>query len=199
MSLEEILLNLANNNFTYEYVIIFFILSIIGLSLPIPYSLIIITNVYVFGWIGFFIMILSVPFGSFITFVYIKKFTNLLKKIKFFQKIYNKKLNNKIKFHNNIYILFFARNFLPFFLVSAVLALTNISLKKYLYITIIGTFANILLMTLIINSIRDSIIGYNDIIISWTDPRFILPLIILLLFLYLGKKMNLKLYDNNSD
>ena len=66
MFVEEILLYLANNNFTYEYVLIFFILSIIGFSLPIPYTLIIITNVYVFGWIGFFIVILSLPLGTFI-------------------------------------------------------------------------------------------------------------------------------------
>ena len=195
---EEILLYLVNNNFTYEYVLIFFILSIIGISFPIPYTLIIIINVYVFGWIGFFIVILSLPLGTFITFVYIKKFSNLIKKIKFFHKIYNKKLNNKIKFHKNIYILFFARAFLPLFLSSVAFSLTNISLKKYLYITIIGTFSNLLLVTLIINSIRDSIMNYNDVVISWRDPRFILPLIILLLFVYIGKKINLKLYNDNS-
>ena len=198
MWIEEILLYLANNNFTYEYVFVFFILSIIGLSLPIPYTLIIIINVYVFGWIGFFIVLFSVPLGSLATFFYVKKFSNLIKKIKIFNKIYNKGLNHKIKFHNNIYILFFIRAFTPFFLASTALSLTNIKLKKYLYITIIGTFSNIFLVTLIINSIRDSIISYNDIVISWRDPRFILPIVILLLFLYLGKKMNLKLYDNNS-
>jgi len=195
---EEILLYLVSNNFTYEYVLIFFVLSIIGISLPIPYTLIIIINVYVFGWIGFFIVILSLPLGTFITFVYIKKFSKLIKKIKFFHKIYNKKLNNKIKFHKNIYILFFARAFLPLFLSSVAFSLTNISLKKYLYITIIGTFSNLLLITLIINSVRDSIINYNDVVINWRDPRFILPLIILLLFVYMGKKMNLKLYNDNS-
>ena len=73
MLVEEFLLYLANNNFTYEYVFIFFILSVIGLSLPIPYTLIIILNVYVFGWIGSFIMILSVPLGSLITFFCVKK------------------------------------------------------------------------------------------------------------------------------
>jgi len=195
---EEILLYLVSNNFTYEYVLIFFVLSIIGISLPIPYTLIIIINVYVFGWIGFFIVILSLTLGTFITFVYIKKFSKLIKKIQFFHKIYNKKLNNKIKFHKNIYILFFARAFLPLFLSSVAFSLTNISLKKYLYITIIGTFSNLLLITLIINSVRDSIINYNDVVINWRDPRFILPLIILLLFVYMGKKMNLKLYNDNS-
>jgi|TARA_B100001964_G_scaffold2597_1_gene2923 uncharacterized membrane protein YdjX (TVP38/TMEM64 family) len=198
MSIEEILLYLANNNFSYKHIFIFFIFSIIGLSLPIPYTLIIIINVYVFGWIGFFIVILSIPFGSLITFFYVKKFSNLIKKIKFFHRIYNKKINKKIKFQNNIYILILARAYLPFYLTSVAFSLTNISIKKYLYLTIIGTFINTLLMSFIINSIRDSIISYNDVVISWKDPLFILPSIILLLFVFLNKKIKMKLYENNN-
>ena len=74
----------------------------------------------------------------------------------------------------------------------------NMSIKKYICITIIGTFFNILLVSLIINSIRDSIISYNNVIISWHDPRFFLPLVILLLFVYIGKKINIKLFDDNN-
>ena len=198
MPIEEILLYLANNNFTYEYVLIFFILSIIGFSLPIPYTLIIITNVYVFGWVGFFLVILSVPLGSLITFFYVKKFSNFIRKIKFFHKIFQNKLNNTIKFYNNIYVLIFIRATMPFFLVSAILPLTNMSINKYLYITIIGTFSHILLCSLITNSVRDSIINYNDIVISWNDPRFFLSLIILFSFVYLGKKINTKLFNDNN-
>ena len=198
MLVEEFLLYLANNNFTYEYVFIFFILSVIGLSLPIPYTLIIILNVYVFGWIGSFIMILSVPLGALITFFYIKKFSNFIKKIKFFHKIYNNKLNKKINLHNNLYIFFIARATLPFYLVSVIFSLTKISLIKYLFITTIGTMMNILLVSSIINSIRDSIISYNDIVISWKDPRFFLPLILLFVLVYFGKKMNIKLFNDKN-
>jgi len=199
MPVEEILLYLANNNFTYEYVFIFFILSIIGLSLPIPYTLIIVSNVYVFGWLGFFIVLLSVPLGSLITFFYVKKFSNFIKKIKFFHTIYNNKLYDKIKLHKNIYILFFSRATLPFFLVSLAFSLMNMSLKKYLTITIVGTFSNILLVSFIINNIRDSIISYNDVVITWSDPRFFLPLIVLLLFVFISKKINLKFFDYNNN
>ena len=198
MLVEEILLYLANNNFTYEYVLIFFILSIIGFSLPIPYTLIIITNVYVFGWLGFFLVILSVPLGSLITFFYVKKFTNFIRKIKLFHKIFENKLINKIKFYNNIYILILTRATVPFFLASVIFSLTNISIKKYLYTTIIGTFSYIFLCSLIINSVRDSIINYNDIIISWNDPRLFLSLIIMLLLVFFGKKINTKLFNNNK-
>ena len=198
MPVEEILLYLANNNFTYEYVLIFFILSIIGFSLPIPYTLIIITNVYVFGWLGFFLVILSVPLGSLITFFYVKKFSNFIRKIKFFHKIFQNKLNNTIKFYNNIYILILIRATVPFFLASVIFSLTNISIKKYLYTTIIGTFSYIFLCSLIINSVRDSIINYNDIIISWNDPRLFLSLIIMLLLVFFGKKINIKLFNNKK-
>ena len=115
MSIEEILLYLATNNFTHKYLLVFFILSIIGFSLPIPYTLIIITNVYIFGWLGFFLVILSVPLGSLITFFYVKKFANFIRKIRFFHKILQSKLNNKIKFYNNIYILILIRATMPFF------------------------------------------------------------------------------------
>ena len=109
MSIEEILLYLASNNFSYKYIIIFFVISVISLSLPIPYSLIIISNVYVFGWLGFFIVILSIPLGSLITFIYIKKFYKIFLKINFLKKLFNNKLKNKINLHNNIYLLVIAR------------------------------------------------------------------------------------------
>ena len=198
MFVEEILLYLANNNFTYEYVLIFFVLSIIGFSLPIPYTLIIITNIYVFGWVGFFLVMLSVPLGSLITFFFIKKFTNFIRKIKLFHKIFKNKLINKIKFYNNIYILILTRATVPFFLASVIFSLTNISIKKYLYTTIIGTFSYIFLCSLIINSVRDSIINYNDIKISWNDPRFFLSLIVMFLLVFISKKINKKLFNNRK-
>ena len=199
MSIEEFFLYLANANFAREYIFIFFILSLIGFSLPVPYTLIIIANVYIFGWIGFGIVVFSIPIGALITFFYIKKFSKFLKKITFINKIYKKKLSQNIKFHNNIYVLILLRATIPFFLASVGFSLTNISIKKYLYATIIGTFSHILLISLIITSIRDSIVTYNDIVIRWNDPRLIIPLILLLLFVFISKKINVKLFDDKND
>ena len=195
MYIEEILIYLANLNFSYEYILIFFVISILLLSLPIPYTIIIVSNVYVFGWIGFFIVTFSVPLGSYITLFYIRKFSNFLKKYSFFDRIINKSINNKIKFYKNLYILFIARATLPFYLVSVILSLMDISIKKYLYITSIGTFLNILLVSMITNSIRDSIISYNKLAIPWSDPRLIISLFALLIFVYVSKKISPKLYD----
>ena len=199
MFVEEFFLYLANTNFAHEYIFIFFILSLIGFSLPVPYTLIIIANVYIFGWIGFGIVVFSIPIGALITFFYIKKFSKFLKKITFINKIYKKKLSQNIKFHNNIYVLILLRATIPFFLASVGFSLTNISIKKYLYATIIGTFSHILLISLIITSIRDSIVTYNDIVIRWNDPRLIIPLILLLLFVFISKKINVKLFDDKND
>jgi len=199
MFIEEFFLYLANTNFAHEYIFIFFILSLIGFSLPVPYTLIIIANVYIFGWIGFGIVVFSIPIGAFITFFYIKKFSNFLKKITFINKIYKKKLSQNIKFHNNIYALILVRATIPFFLVSVGFALTTMSIKKYLYATIIGTFSHVLLISLIITSIRDSIVTYNDIVIRWNDPRFIISLILLLSFVFISKKINVKLFDDKND
>ena len=71
----------------------------------------------------------------------------------------------------------------------------DISIKKYLYITSIGTFLNILLVSMITNSIRDSIISYNKLAIPWSDPRLIISLFALLIFVYVSKKISPKLYD----
>ena len=169
MSIEEFFLYLANTNFTHEYIFIFFILSLIGFSLPVPYTLIIVANVYIFGWIGFGIVVFSITIGQ------------------------------NIKFHNNIYALILVRATIPFFLVSVGFALTTMSIKKYLYATIIGTFSHILLISLIITSIRDSIVTYNDIVIRWNDPRFIISLILLLSFVFISKKINVKLFDDKND
>ncbi len=63
--------------------------------------------------------------------------------MKLFHKISKNKLINKIKFYNNTYILILIRATVPFFLASVIFSLTNISIKKYLYTTIIGTFSHI--------------------------------------------------------
>ena len=180
MYFNEILILLANNTFDYKYIILFYIISVILLSLPIPYTFIIIINVYVFGWYGFCIVLLSIPIGSALTYYYVNKFNNLINKIFFFK---NKKINNK--FFQNIYFLIIARATLPFFLVSFAMSLMKITLKKYLVITVLGTFSNVLLVSIIVEGIRNTVIKYNDIVINLQDPRFIIPLLIIIVLIFI--------------
>ena len=112
MFYDEIFLFIIDNNFDYKYIIFFYIISVILLSLPVPYTFIIIANVYVFGWYGFLIVILSIPLGSLITYFYVRKLKNLIERISFLK---SKKIN--INFFKNSYLLILARATLPFFLV----------------------------------------------------------------------------------
>ena len=191
MYFNEILIFLANNTFDYKYIILFYLISVILLSLPIPYTFVIIANVYIFGWYGFFVVLLAIPIGALLTYYYVIKLKNLIAKIPFL----NKKTINK-KFFQNIYFLIIARATLPFFLVSLAMSLFNISIKRYILTTILGTFSNLLLMSIIIEEIRDTIIKYDDIVFNFKDPKFIIPLslIIIIIFIinYFKKRFNLK-------
>ncbi len=191
MYFDEILLFLANNHLGIEYFIIFYIASIILLSLPIPYTFIIIANVYVFGWYGFLIVIFSIPFGAVLTYYYINKLKSFIKKISFFK---SNKINNK--FFNNIYFLILARATLPFFVVSVAMSIVKMNLKRYLIITILGTFTNVMLVSIIVIGVRDTIVKYEDVVLNWRKPEFIIPLflIFILIFItnYVKKKFKLK-------
>jgi len=196
MYFDEILMFLANNNFDYKYFFVFFFLSIFFLSLPIPYTFIIISNVYVFGWYGFFLVLLSIPLGSILTFFYTKKIYHIVKKISFFENFFFKRRYINNKFYQNIYLLIFARATLPFFLVSVAMSFLNLTKKKFLFITVLGTFTNVLMVSVFVEGIRDNIIKYNDIAINWKDPKFIFPLVFLFLFILIAnllkKKFKLK-------
>ena len=186
----EILLFLANNNFGYQYLILFYLLSVILLSFPFPMTFVIIGNVYVFGWYGFLIVMLSIPIGSLLTYVYVKKLYKLVKKIPFVNKYLIKKNNSKDKFYKNIYLLIIARATLPFFLVSVAMSILDITKKRFLLITIVGLIPFVLITSIFVLGIRDTIIEYNDIIIDWKDPIFFIPLIIMISLIFISGFLN---------
>ena len=186
----EILLFLANNNFGYQYLILFFLLSVILISFPFPMTFVIIGNVYVFGWYGFLIVMLSIPIGSLLTYVYVKKLYKLVKKIPFVNKYLIKKNNSKDKFYKNIYLLIIARATLPFFLVSVAMSILDITKKRFLLITIVGQIHYVLIISIFVLGIRDTIIEYNDIIIDWKGPIFFIPLIIMISFIFISGFLN---------
>ena len=186
----EILLFLANNNFGYQYLILFYLLSVILLSFPFPMTFVIIGNVYVFGWYGFLIVMLSIPIGSLLTYVYVKKLYKLVEKIPFVNKYLIKKNNSKDKFYKNIYLLIIARATLPFFLVSVAMSILDITKKRFLLITIVGQIHYVLITSIFVLGIRDTIIEFNDIIINWKDPEFFIPLIIIISLIFISGFLN---------
>ena len=190
VDVNEILLFLANNNFGYQYLILFFLLSVILISFPFPVTFVIIGNVYVFGWYGFLIVMLSIPIGSLLTYVYVKKLYKLVKKIPFVNKYLINKNNSKDKFYKNIYLLIIARATLPFFLVSVAMSILDITKKRFLLITIVGQIHYVLITSIFVLGIRDTIIEYNDIIIDWKDPNFFIPLIIMISLIFISGFLN---------
>jgi len=189
MFLDDLFLFFVNNKFNYEFLFIFFIISTILVSLPIPYTFIMITNAYVFGWIGFIITLLSVPLGSLITYIIIKKLKKSLNQISFFQKILGNNILLENKISKNTYLLLIARLTLPFFIMSVFMSTIKINIKKYIFITIAGTFPNILIFSLVVNNIKDSISSYEDVMIKWYDIKFLLSIALIILFIFILNKL----------
>ena len=189
MFLDDLFLFFVNNKFNYEFLFIFFIISTILVSLPIPYTFIMITNAYVFGWIGFIITLLSVPLGSLITYIIIKKLRKSLNQISFFQKILGNNILLENKISKNTYLLLIARLTLPFFIMSVFMSTIKINIKKYIFITIAGTFPNILIFSLVVNNIKDSISSYEDVMIKWYDIKFLLSIALIILFIFILNKL----------
>ena len=189
MFLDDLFLFFVNNKFNYELLFIFFIISTILVSLPIPYTFIIITNAYIFGWIGFIITLLSVPLGSLITYIIIKKLRKSLNQISFFQKILSNNMLLENKISKNTYLLLIARMTLPFFIMSVFMSTIKINIKKYIFITIIGSFPSVLIYSLVVNNIRDSISSYEDVMIKWYDIKFLLSIVLIILFIFIVSKL----------
>ena len=189
MFFNDLFLFFVNNNFNYDFLFIFFIISTIAVSLPIPYTFIIITNAYVFGWIGFIMALLFVPLGSLITYIIIKKLKKSLNQISFFQKILSNNMLLENKISKNTYLLLIARLTLPFFIMSVFMSTIKINIKKYIFITIIGSFPNILIYSLVINNIKDSVLSYEDVMIKWYDIRFLLSIALIILFIFILNKL----------
>tara|TARA_B100000959_G_scaffold184120_1_gene192437 strand:- start:2076 stop:2303 length:228 start_codon:yes stop_codon:yes gene_type:complete len=65
----------------------------------------------------------------------------------------------------------------------------KINIKKYIFITIIGSFPNILIYSLVVNNIKDSISSYEDIMINWYDIKFLLSIALIILFIFVVNKL----------
>jgi uncharacterized membrane protein YdjX (TVP38/TMEM64 family) len=96
-------------------------------------------------------------------------------------------LENKIS--KNTYLLLIARLTLPFFIMSVFMSTIKINIKKYIFITITGTFPHILIYSLVVNNIKDSISFYEDVMIKWYDIKFLLPIALIILFIFILNKL----------
>lgn len=183
----EILLLLVNNNLDNKYLILFLFLSIFLLSTPFPITLVIILNVYIFDWYGLVISMLAFPIGSLLTYFYVKNLKKIFLKIPFFKKYLNTTNIIPRKFYQNIYLLIIARATLPFFLVSLAMAILDISKKQFIMITLLGQTHYVLITSIFVHGIRETIIDYNDIVIEWSNPLFFIPIILIIILIFISK------------
>ena len=58
-----------------------------------------------------------------------------------------------------------------------------------IFITIAGTFPNILIFSLVVNNIKDSISSYEDVMIKWYDIKFLLSIALIILFIFILNKL----------
>ena len=70
------------------------------------------------------------------------------------------------------------------------MAILDITKKRFLLITIVGQLHNVLITSIFVLGIRDTIIEFNDIIINWKDPEFFIPLIIIISLIFVSGFLN---------
>ena len=70
------------------------------------------------------------------------------------------------------------------------MSMLDITKKRFLLITIVGLIPFVLITSIFVLGIRDTIIEYNDIIIDWKDPIFFIPLIIMISLIFISGFLN---------
>jgi len=72
------------------------------------------------------------------------------------------------------------------------MSILNISKKRFVLITFVGQIHYVLINTIFVLGIRDTIIEYNDIIIDWKEPKIFIPLIIMISLIFISGFLNKK-------
>ena len=187
---DEIIFFIINLDFTSSQLKTFFIfLTLIYFLTPLPITIIILLNGYLFNEYGFFLSMLQISIGSLILKLLSYRINEILKINLRYKKINFKKLSA------NNYSIFISRLIIPYFIHNIYYGLINVELKKFFLIIF---FAEIP-MTYALNQIGSSIAKISsDLNLSFysliTDINFYIPFfIIFVVFIianYLYKKNN---------
>ena len=187
---DEIIFFIINLDFTSSQLKTFFIfLTLIYFLTPLPITIIILLNGYLFNEYGFFLSMLQISIGSLILKLLSYRINEILKINLRYKKINFKKLSA------NNYSIFISRLIIPYFIHNIYYGLINVGLKKFFLIIF---FAEIP-MTYALNQIGSSIAKISsDLNLSFysliTDINFYIPFfIIFVVFIianYLYKKNN---------
>ena len=167
-------LDISNSNFLLFYIAGCFLYFFT----PLPTTLIIILNGYLFKHIGFYLSLLLVFFGSTILFMFAKKIKSYFNLDP--DRVFSKKGFNISKLTKNNFSIFLSRYILPYFIHNIYYGLENIKIKKFIPIIICAEIP----MLYALNSIGESLknlslnykISYFDIL---SDKNFYYPFFIM--------------------
>ena len=183
-----ITINLENAKLFYYYLVV----SSIYFISPLPITLIILINGFIFKDYGFYISMFQILVGSFS----LNLFSNKINKVFNFYKYYEKQISKFKKFNlkkisENNYSIFLSRFILPYFIHNIFFAVIKIKIYRFLFLIF---FAEIP-MTYALSSIGatlnkisfdQSVSAYN----LFTDINFYVPFILIFVIFVVIDKLN---------
>ena len=122
-------INFENTKFLYYYLTV----SSIYFFTPLPITLIILINGFIFKEYGFYLSMFQILVGSFI----LSLFSNKINKVFNFYKYYEKQISKFKKFNlkkisESNYLIFLSRYFLPYFLHNILFGVIKIKIYRFL-------------------------------------------------------------------
>ena len=167
-------IDVSNINFLVFYIIVCFSYFLT----PLPVTLIVILNGYLFKKIGFFISLSLILLASAILYLFAKKIKNSFDLD--FEKIFLKKKINLSKLTTNNFSIFLSRFILPYFLHNIYYGLVDVKIKKFILIIFCAEIPILYALNSIGNSVKNLTSNYKisflDIV---SDINFYLPFFII--------------------
>ena len=166
-------IDVSNINFLVFYIIVCFSYFLT----PLPATLIVILNGYLFKKIGFFISLSLILLASAILYSFAKKIKNSFDLD--VEKIFLKKKINLSKLTTNNFSIFLSRFILPYFLHNIYYGLVDVKIKKFILIIFCAEIPLLYALNLIGNSLKNLTSNYKISFLDIVgDINFYLPFFI---------------------
>ena len=184
-------IDVSNINFLVFYIIVCFSYFLT----PLPATLIVILNGYLFKKIGFFISLSLILLASAILYSFAKKIKNSFDLD--VEKIFLKKKINLSKLTTNNFSIFLSRFILPYFLHNIYYGLEGVKIKKFILIIFCAEAPLLYALNSIGNSVKNLTSNYKisflDIV---TDISFYLPFFIIFTIFIVVNYLKTKFKEN---
>ena len=187
------LLNIGNSN----YLILYFVLSVLYFISPLPIIFIVLLNGYLFNNVGFVYSLAMILLGSTILFFLSSKI-NVLLDINI-KKFFKKKKIDMNKILQNKYSIFFSRFLIPYFLHNIYYGIQGVKYNKFIFYVLLSELP----LVFCINSIGNSLsffslngeISFFKLIVN---ENFYIPFILIFFIVLLSNYIKTKFLKNNK-